>query len=135
MIFSLVNECGVQEFHPIMDNCCDDMSVEEMDRQVEQMVKSTDNIFKKETQCANYKCDENYKNDGNGGVAELNDDENETTQNQNSDLSDYLMERSMIKITDNIMCRWKKYETETNENETDKIKERPVDDTIEEKYK
>ena len=30
-----------------------------MARRVEDMEKSTDNIFKKETQCANYKRDEN----------------------------------------------------------------------------
>ena len=41
------NVYGVQEFHPIMDNYCDDMSVEEMARWVEQMAKSTDDIFEK----------------------------------------------------------------------------------------
>ena len=50
---------GVQEFHPTIDNC-DDMSVEEISRRVKQMAKSTDGIFKKETQCANDKCDENF---------------------------------------------------------------------------
>ena len=62
MKFFLKNVCGVQEFHPMMDNYCDDMSVEEMARQVGQMAKITDNGFKIETQCANNKRDENDEN-------------------------------------------------------------------------
>ena len=36
----------------------------------------------------------------------------------------------MIKIMDEITADGKKYESESNENETDNITERPVDDTI-----
>ena len=57
----------------MIDNYFDDISVEEMDGQVEYMDKTTDNIFKKETQCENDKCDEN---DENGVVLELNEAQN-----------------------------------------------------------
>ena len=41
----------------------------------------------------------------------------------------------MIKIMDDIISYVNKDEAENNENETDKITERPVYDTIEENYK
>ena len=59
----------------MMDNNCDDISVEEMARRVEQMAKSADDVFKKETQYTNDKRDEN---DENGVVVELNEDQNDT---------------------------------------------------------
>ena len=55
------------------------------------------------------------------------------THNLNSALSDDFMERSTIKIMDGIIADGKKYEAKKNENETDKITEIPVDDTIKEK--
>ena len=81
-----------------------------MARRVEDMEKSTDNIFKKETQCANYKRDEN------GVVVELNEDHSDTTQNLNYDLSNKFMERIMIKIMDEITSDGNKDEAENDEN-------------------
>ena len=112
----------------MMDNYCCDMSEEEMARLVEQMEKITDYIFKKYTQCENSKRDEN---DENGVVMVLHEDRNEMTQNLNSALSEYFMQRSMIKIMDDIIEDGNKDESENNKNETDKITERLMDDTIE----
>ena len=79
------NVCDMQEFHLMVDKYCAKMSVEEMDRRVEHMVKSTDDIFKKDTQFANDKRDEN---DENGVILELGEDQNEMAKNLNSALSD-----------------------------------------------
>ena len=49
----------MQELHPIIDSYCEDISVENIDRRVKQMDKSTDDIFKKEMQCTNDKRHEN----------------------------------------------------------------------------
>ena len=57
------------------------------------------------------------------------------TQNLNSNLNDDFIERSMIKIMDDIFSDGNKDQAENNNNEIDKIIERPVDDTIEGKYK
>ena len=57
------------------------------------------------------------------------------TQNLNSVLSDNFMDRSTIKIMDDIIVDGNKDEAENNENEKDKITERPVDDTTKENDK
>ena len=57
------------------------------------------------------------------------------THNLNSALGEDFVERCMIKIIDEKISDGYKYEAEKNKNETDKIKEIPMDDTIEEKYK
>ena len=44
--FSLKNVCGVQEFHPMMDNYyCDNTNVGEMARRVEQTAKKATEIY------------------------------------------------------------------------------------------
>ena len=57
------------------------------------------------------------------------------TQNLNSVLSGNFMDRSTIKIMDDIIVDGNKDEAENNENEKDKITERPVDDTTKENDK
>ena len=75
------------------------MTVDEIARLVKQVAKRTDNIFQKETQYANNKCDEN---DENLVAVELNEDQNEMTHNLNYTLNNYFTEISIIKIMDNI---------------------------------
>ena len=84
-----------------------------MARRVEKMKKGTDDIFKKQIQCANDKRDEN---DENIVVVKVNDYQYEMTQNLNSYLSDHFMERSMTKIMNDIISNVKKDEAEKNEN-------------------
>lgn len=116
----------------MVNKYCDNTSVEEMYRRVEQIAKITDNISKKETQCANNKRNEN---DEHGVFVELNEDQNETKQKLNSALSDDFIDISIIKTVDEIITDGNKDEAEKNENETDNITEIPVDYTIDEKDK
>ena len=61
------------------------------------MEKSTDNIFKKEAQCASDKHDEN------GVFVKLNKAKHEISQNLISDLSENFMERRMVKIVEDMI--------------------------------
>ena len=94
-----------------MANYFYDMSVEQMARLVEQLEKSTDDIFNKEIQCKN---DNRYQNDETGIFVELNQDPNELSQSLKSGLSDDLMERIIIKIMDNIVSDRNKDEDKKN---------------------